>query len=171
MEKAWRKSFKTHQFLVTFECKIGYMNSIFHHFFLALFFVCLIIFASCNGFNSKLQDSVDKQWVYVELESVLNKDTNAYFYYGQMNRSILEEIYNNPKATGLFSLSDVRYERKSDSLIAVYDDEETRGVLIFRIENIQHIVQYNADPIELFDPSDLHESSLNLRKNKITTNE
>lgn len=129
----------------------------------------VFILCSCNGWVSKGNANSEKQWVYLEVESILKSDTSVYFYYGQINKSILEEIYSNPEASGLFALSNTRYTRKDDNLIAVYDDAETNGTLIFRIEDIQYVSQYKNDPIELFDDSELHESAIILKKRKIRT--
>jgi hypothetical protein len=135
---------------------------------LELRFLCFcfvgVCMSSCSSFITKSNASLDQIWVYVELETSNKKDTTIYYFYGKMNQSIYDEIDRNPKAAGLFVLSDVRYIRKEDDLLAVYEDEETFGNLVFRIEDIVHMTLFKKDPVFIFELDELHDSALQLRK-------
>jgi hypothetical protein len=127
------------------------------------FWFAVFSLTSCSSFMTKSKADIEQIWVYVELESANKKDTSIYYFYGKINQSIFDEIERNPKASGLFVLSDVRYTNKDD-LLTIYDDKETFGVLAFRIEDIQHIMLYKDDPVYLFEIEELDESALRLRK-------
>lgn len=63
---------------------------------------------------------------------------------------------------GLFVLFNVRYVN-NDDLLELYEDDKLSGDLVFRIQDIEELVFYKDDPIQLFEIEDLHSSALELR--------
>lgn len=104
----------------------------------------------------------EKVWVYIEVQTKLVRDTSDYYYYGQINKSIVDKIDNDKDVGGMFKLSNIRYWT-NDDLFKLYNDEEDYGYKIFRIQDIQYITFYKKDPIYLFELEDLHESTKKLR--------
>lgn len=93
---------------------------------------------------------------------MLPRDTSDYFYYGQINESVIEEINSDESKTGLFILSNIRYWDDND-LLQVYENNKFSGNKIFRIQAIQHLILFKDDPINLFDTTELHETAKELR--------
>jgi hypothetical protein len=110
-------------------------------------------------------DTQQRVWVYVEIETTMLKDTSDYFYYGQIKRTIVDKIDKNEKAKGLFTLSRVRYFNDND-LLEVYEDRDTEGSIILRIEDISKVQLFKRDPLLIFKKDQLHESALNYLKKK-----
>ena len=88
-----------------------------------------------------------------------------YFFYGQINKSIIKKIDNND-SEGLFLLSKARFVN-DDDFLELYKDEKYSGELVFKLQDVEEIRLYNDDPVQLFDINELHESAKKLRtKNK-----
>jgi len=128
---------------------------------LILFLICSVLCTSCDVNKDASNDS-NKQWVYVELVTESKKDTSEYFYYGQVRESLYNDIKRKPDMKGLFVLFNVRYVN-NDDLLELYEDDKLSGDLVFRIQDIEELVFYKDDPIQLFEIEDLHSSALELR--------
>ncbi len=126
-----------------------------------LIIIITVNFTSCN-IGTDILKPKEKQWVYLELNTISKTDTTDYFYYGQMNKSIINKIDENENTNGLFILSNIRFSN-DDKLLELYDNELVEGKLIFRIEDIEEITFYKDDPINLFELNELHESSKKIR--------
>jgi hypothetical protein len=103
-----------------------------------------------------------KLWVWVELKITLPRDTTDYFYYGQINESIIEKIESDEDENGLFILSNIRYWN-DDDLLQVYEDKDHYDYKIFHIQDIQQLIPYKADPINVLEIDELHETTKALR--------
>lgn len=128
-------------------------------FLFALIFLCF----SC--FNSKydVQTTEKKEWVYMEILTTMKKDTSTNYVYGQVKKSIIDKIRNDESAKGLFFVENLRYFN-DDDLFQVYEDKNDKGILVYRIENIQKIEFYKKDPILVYKKEQLHESALKVLK-------
>lgn len=144
------------------------MNTIKKNILLIGFFTILLM--SCNLGNNKPTDEFKKQWVYVELVTTSKTDTSEYFYFGQMNKSLVDDIEANKEKSGLFMLSNIRYWNNND-LLQLYEDERLEGDLIFKLEDIEEVVLYKDDPINLFSIDQLDKSIKKLRKKNIKLQE
>ncbi len=134
---------------------------------LRLIAVIIVIVIVSWGMSNTFHDTLDihsstKKWVYIEIKKVLPRDTTDYFYYGQINESLIEKINAKEDLSGLFILSNIRYWN-DDDLLTVYEDKEHYDSRIFQIHDIQTVVPYKDDPINLFNMEELHESSKALR--------
>lgn len=103
-----------------------------------------------------------KIWVYVELKTTLMRDTSDYFYFGQINEEITNQIDNDQNTTGLFKLSNIRFWN-NDDLLEIYEDDDMSGFKILRISDIHQLKSYKKDPILIYDIEELHESSKAVR--------
>lgn len=95
-------------------------------------------------------------------------DSTDYFYFGQINKSLISEIDSNENKKGLFTLSNIRYWNDNE-LLELYEDEKLKGSVIFKIQDIEEITLYKDDPIYLFDLEELHESTKTLRAKYLAT--
>lgn len=111
-------------------------------------------------FEPKL--SAEKVWVYVELKVELVRDTSDYYYFGQINKSILDKIDKNSSANGLFKLSNIRFWN-NDDLLQVYEDDDQPGFRMFKIQDISTLKAYTKDPIFLYENEELDLSAKKLR--------
>lgn len=103
-----------------------------------------------------------KVWVYAKIQTEMVRDTTDYFYYGQINKSVIDEIDIDRNIDGLFILSNIRFWN-DDDLLEVYEDDESAGYKIFKIQNIQYIQEYKKDPVFIFDEDELHVSAKEIR--------
>ena len=103
-----------------------------------------------------------KIWVYIEVQIEQVRDTSDYYYYGQIDESIIKDIEMDKKTEGLFILSNIRYWN-DDDLLEVLEDNERGGYKIFQIQNIQYIQSFKKDPIYIFDVDELHESARRIK--------
>ena len=126
---------------------------------LITFTLCLI---SCNFNSDHKMKKQEKQWVYVEIVTESKTDTSDYFYYGQVNKSLIDDIDANKRQKGLFYLTNIRLW--NEGLLELYEDDELQGNLMFKIEDIEEITLYKDDPIFLFEVKQLHESALKFKK-------
>ena len=125
-----------------------------------------LFLSSCNFNKEKLTVEPERQWVYIELVTESKKDTTDYFYYAQIKKSLINEIESNTKKKGLFTLLNVRFIN-DDGLLELYEDNSLNGSLMFKIQDIEEVVLYKDDPVNLFEVKELHESALKIRnKNK-----
>lgn len=122
-------------------------------------------FKSCVLFEEKPLQNHEKQWVYIELITESKTDTTEYFYYGQIKKSLIDEIESNEEKKGLFTLSNIRLWN-DNQLLELYEDNNVKGELIFKIQDIEEIILYKDDPINLFDLEELHESCKKIRNEK-----
>lgn len=112
--------------------------------------------------NNSTEQTDDKIWVYLEIKKILPRDTSDFYFYGQINKTIVDKINKNPKIDGLFILSDIRYWN-DDDLLQVYEDNKDNGYKIFRISDIQYLTSYKTDPIFNIELNQLHESAKKIR--------
>lgn len=64
----------------------------------------------------------------------------------------------------MFTLSNIRYWN-DNNLLELYEDDKLEGDLIFKIQDIEEVILYKDDPINLFKLEELHESA---KKNRTT---
>lgn len=126
-------------------------------------FTTIYLLISCGELIKKTTpEKVKTSWVYVELETIMKKDTTLNYLYGKMNTSILDNLENKNKNT-VFKISEIRYMNTEDKF-QLYKDEDESGTLFFRVESIKKISLYERDPIYSFDKEELHQSTLELLK-------
>lgn len=126
-------------------------------------FTTIYLLISCGELIKKTTPKkVKTSWVYVELETIMKKDTTLNYLYGKMNTSILDNLENKNKNT-VFKISEIRYMNTEDKF-QLYKDEDESGTLFFRVESIKKISLYERDPIYSFDKEELHQSTLELLK-------
>ena len=129
-------------------------------FFLILIsiFALPICLTSCGPLDEESSKELKKEWVYIELVTMSKRDTTDYFYFGQVKKSIINQIDSNEEAKGLFTLSNIRLWN-DDDLLELYEDEKLKGSIIFKIQDIQEVTLYKDDPINLFESEKLHKSA------------
>jgi len=68
-----------------------------------LLLICALslCFSSCDYNGNKQNVTLEKQWVYIELVTESKIDTSDYFYYGQIKKSLINEIQSNEEKKGL----------------------------------------------------------------------
>ena len=126
-------------------------------------FTTIYLLISCGELIKKTTPKkVKTSWVYVELETIMKKDTTLNYLYGKMNTSILDNLENKNKNT-VFKISEIRY-MNTEEKFQLYKDEDESGTLFFRVESIKKISLYERDPIYSFDKEELHQSTLELLK-------
>jgi hypothetical protein len=129
----------------------------------------LFLFAILLCISCEFSSNHSKEWVYIEVETVVKKDTTYDFLYGQIYQSLIDKINNNENATGIFFITNTRFVNQDD-LLQVYADGNDKGMLAFRIENIKSMVVYQKDPIHIYKEDQLHESAkalLNSMKSEV----
>ena len=123
----------------------------------------ILIIMNTDLLNSTTQNiNPQKIWVYVEIQSEMVRDTSDYYYFGQINKSIISEINKNCSTDGLFILSNIRYWN-TDDLLKVFSSEGYENYKIFQIKDIKYLEELKKDPIYIYDKEELHESALKLR--------
>ncbi|MEQ6124151.1 hypothetical protein AAON49_08135 [Pseudotenacibaculum sp. MALMAid0570] len=122
-------------------------------------FILVLLGSVMYSCLSSTEDSFDRDWVYLEIETVMKSDTSNSFIYGQMKKSIVERMKKNEKAKGIFFIENARYINNDDKL-QIYEDVNDKGTLAYRIEHIQKIEFYKKDPVFLFDKDQLHISAI-----------
>ncbi|MGV6830864.1 MAG: hypothetical protein ACWA5P_04765 [bacterium] len=134
-------------------------NLVIERIQIIIMIILTLSFISCNITEN---NDTEKQWVYIEINTVSKTDSTDYFLYGQINKSILKKINKNENTNGLFILSNTRFTN-DDNLLEIYEDELLSGKLVFRIQDIEEIKFYNDDPVLLFNIDELHESAKLIR--------
>jgi hypothetical protein len=128
-----------------------------------LFFLVFSLFNSCGELvKITAQKKQKSSWVYLELETILKKDTTISYLYGKVNTSILDKLEDKNK-NEIFKISEIRYFN-DDDLFQLYKDDDESGILFYRVESIKKISVYERDPIYSFTKEDLHLSTLELLK-------
>jgi hypothetical protein len=90
-------------------------------------------------------------WVFAQF-NVDNEDgVESYYYYGRVSETLYNRIKDNTISKGFVLLDDVRYYSSTDDKIHPYKDDEQKGELIFRIEDIKRI-QLLARPPRMEKP-------------------
>jgi len=131
----------------------------------------IFMFHSCDNFENNLNKKGQSEWVYLEIKTIMNKDTSYSFIYGQISKSIVKKIKENKNAEGLFLLENARYVN-DDNLLQLYEDENDSGVLGFRIENIKYIEFYKRDPMHFKKTKKNNDSLIKSHKeNNITSHQ
>ncbi len=123
---------------------------------------CLVLILLCTScFDSKYSSSKsdEKVWVYLEIETIMKKDTTNSYVYGEIKKSIIDKIERNENTRGLFFIDNVRYIN-DDDLLQIYEDRNDKGILGYRIEHITKMEMFKKDPILFFEKKKLDESSL-----------
>ncbi len=116
--------------------------------------------------RKKLQNFIspgEKQWVWVEIKTVMPRDTSDYYYFGQISPSIVDKIAQHEDKEGLFILSNIRYWN-DDDLLQLFENDDNLGDKVFQIQSIQNMTLLKKDPINIYDSLELHETALRLRK-------
>lgn len=130
------------------------------------FLVFLVIIASsCNYQSNYNYKKVEKEWVYIEIETTMLYDTTDYFYYGQISKNLANKLVKDEAPNGFFQLSNIRYYNSND-LLQVYENDNRKGRMYFRIEDIEYISVLKEDPVYYFEENELHESALIIRMSK-----
>nr|WP_319397482.1 hypothetical protein [uncultured Carboxylicivirga sp.] len=134
------------------------------------FIILIVGYIVITFFKSDISKAVhsdkNKIWVQIDLVKKLPRDTTDYFYYGQINEDLLEQIEQNKDDGGLFLLKNIRYWDNDDKL-RVYDDTDEVGIKMFRVKDISYINVIKDDPIMIYDSTELHRSAIRLRYYKI----
>lgn len=128
--------------------------------FLFVLFLCVLNLSCTEKENS--EPAKEKQWVYVELVTKSPTVTTDYFYFGQVNTSIINTIEEVECKNQFFTLYNIRYWN-NDDLLQTYEDEQFSGNKVFKIQDIQEITPHKIDPIFYFDSTELHSSTLRIR--------
>ena len=124
----------------------------------------MVYLVSCDFQSEENKFKQKKQWVYIELVTESKTDTSEYFYYGQINKSLIDDIESDKDKKGLFNLSNIRFW--NNDLLELYEDDNLVGDLVFRVQDIEEVILYKDDPINLFDKTELHESAKMLKENR-----
>ncbi|APZ47223.1 hypothetical protein BW723_13435 [Polaribacter reichenbachii] len=124
----------------------------------------IILFLSSCGELIKRTTPTKKEtsWVYIELETIMKKDTTLSYLYGKINKSILDNL-ETKNINDIFKVSEIRYFNDNDKF-QLYKDDDESGTLFFSVQSIKKISVYERDPIYSFDKEDLHLSTLELLK-------
>ncbi|MCE0557475.1 MULTISPECIES: hypothetical protein [Motilimonas] len=94
--------------------------------------------------------SEERVWVFAQFNVPEENDgMETYYYYGNVAKSLYEQVSNNRLSSGFVLMKQVRYWGDDDR-VHDYKDAEDSGNLIFRIEDIRRIKLINQDP--LLDP-------------------
>ncbi|MBU3012453.1 hypothetical protein KO506_13650 [Polaribacter vadi] len=128
-----------------------------------IFFSILLFLNSCGELIKRTTPTKkETTWVYIELETIMKKDTTLNYLYGKINKSILDNLENKNR-NDIFKVSDIRYFNDDDKF-QLYKDDDESGTLFFSVQSIKKISVYERDPIYSFDKEDLHLSTLELLK-------
>lgn len=94
--------------------------------------------------------SEERVWVFAQFNVPEENDAmETYYYYGNVAKSLYEQVSDNRLSSGFVLMKQVRYWGDDDR-VHDYQDAEDSGNLIFRIEDIRRIKLINQDP--LLDP-------------------
>lgn len=139
----------------------------------------LILLQGCNleqeltAINGNLDD--EKIWVWAQINVPEEGDKiDTYYYFGKASKTLFNGIADNSIKTGFILLKDIRYWN-DDSVIEEYDDEIDDDVMVFRIENIVHIIKMKRTPEPGFQYKDItneepDETNNNIIKNRVGEN-
>lgn len=128
---------------------------------LPFFFLTIIFLFSCNVSDAKKPQKKERMtWVYLEAQTITQKDTTANYIYGKVKERLVNNL-DNKKGKEIFKVTDIRYFN-NDDLFQLYKDDNEAGILFFKVESIQKISVYSRDPIYSFDKEDLHQSTLEI---------
>ena len=114
------------------------MNKIF------LFSGLVLLLVGCNNVSTEVLNT-KKTWVYVELK-VITEDTDYYYYFGQVNQSILDKLAMDKGYSSLFVLNNMRYNDDFDK-IQEYADSRDDGTMFFRTDDIVKLEVLKHDPL------------------------
>lgn len=104
--------------------------------------------------ENTLVSEEEKQWVWIEVKVELPRDTSDYFYYGQINKSLIEKINSDEEKEGLFMLSKIRYWNNND-LLERFENTEYSGSKVFKIQSINQLILSKGDPIDILELDEL----------------
>jgi hypothetical protein len=91
-------------------------------------------------------------WVFAQLNVDNEADgIDSYYYYGRISESLYNRIKNNEVTRGFLLLEDVRYYSSTDDKVHPYKDDEKKGELVFRIEDVKRI-QLLSRPSQMDKP-------------------
>ncbi|WP_405566717.1 hypothetical protein [Polaribacter sp. Asnod6-C07] len=128
-----------------------------------IFFSILLFLNSCGELIKRTTPTKkETTWVYIELETIMKKDTTLNYLYGKINKSILDNLETKNR-NDVFKVSEIRYFNDDDKF-QLYKDDDESGTLFFSVQSIKKISVYERDPIYSFDKEDLHLSTLELLK-------
>tara|TARA_B110000091_G_C13525943_1_gene354331 strand:- start:137 stop:484 length:348 start_codon:yes stop_codon:yes gene_type:complete len=99
-------------------------------------------------------------WVYVEVETIMKKDTTTGYLYGKIKKSVVDNL-DITNLNEIFKISEIRYFNDDDKF-QLYTDKDELGVLFYKIKSIKKLSIYTRDPIYSFDKEELHESTLKI---------
>lgn len=117
-------------------------------------YIVLFVFAvslmGCNlqseaqALNS-MRDS-EKVWVFAQFNiDQEDDDLETYYYYGLVAKKLYKAIAYNEIESGFMLMEEVKYW--SDDLIHDYEDGESAGELVFRIEDVVKMELIKVEPI------------------------
>lgn len=93
-----------------------------------------------------LNDS-KRVWVFAQFNvPEEGGEIESYYYYGKISKALYESISNNEIGSGFILMSQVKYWG-NDDLIHDYENKETSGELVFRIEHIATVNLINTPPV------------------------
>jgi hypothetical protein len=99
---------------------------------------CILL--SCDSNQATLSEK--KIWVDMELEVKKKNDTIDYFYVGQIEPNILQELKLNKP--GMFALSYIRFYR-NDSIFK-FEDDADEGTVYFNRRDVVKVTLLKGDP-------------------------
>lgn len=132
--------------------------------FLVVMLLIAFIFAGCDFSLNSVKDNQSKQWVFMKIQSHMLRDSIEYFYYGQVDKSVIDRINRND-CSGFVMLSNIRYINDSDK-IEIYEDDTDWGSRIYRIKNVVQIDILKQDPILTSKIEDLAPNAKEFKKKR-----
>ncbi|KZN45392.1 hypothetical protein [Pseudoalteromonas luteoviolacea] len=116
--------------------------------FLTLLMLAILGCSPLDEFSAlkKLNDA-ERVWVFAQFNvPEEGGEIESYYYYGEVSKPLYESISNNEIGSGFILMSKVKYWG-DDDLIHDYDNKETSGELVFRIEHIATVNLINTPPV------------------------
>lgn len=85
-------------------------------------------------------------WVFFQFNVPEDEGVEDYYYAGQVESELFEQIVTGEVTHGLIPLKNVCY--LSNSQWHAYEDDLDSGLLVFRIEHIQRMIHMKRNPLE-----------------------
>jgi len=125
-----------------------------------------LFFVSCNLKQEKTSTNEKSrmEWVYINIDSKMAKDTSSYFYYGQVSSETLLRLKSD-QTKGMFSLENIRYFN-TDDLLEIYEDMDYKGEKLFKLADVSRVDILKKDPVLIFDSVELAKSAKIFLKQK-----
>ena len=113
--------------------------------------ILILVFESCITKDSEIfSKHHNNLWVLLTIRYEENEGFQFYYYFGTFSENLYEKITNNKINHGFIQLDSLRYW--GDNKIYVYEDEQDKGTIVFRIEDIRKIELIKDDPLKVYPP-------------------